>query len=183
MGSVRDEVRALYEGRANKKYGLTAVTQLQHALQSAALAEAAGEPPTMIVAALLHDVGHMIHDLGENPAETGIDDAHEVLGARWLAARFGAAVVEPVRLHVPAKRYLCAVDPAYLGVLSDDSLRSLALQGGPMTAEEVEAFRREPHLDAATRLRRIDDHAKDPRVATAPLEHYLGFVELVALDV
>ena len=181
MGSVRDEVRAIYEGRANRKYGLTAVTQLQHALQSAALAEQAGEPPSMIVAALLHDVGHMVHDLGENPAENGIDDAHEVIGARWLSARFGADVVEPVRLHVPAKRYLCAIDPAYLGVLSDDSLRSLELQGGPMTTEEVMAFSSEPHFEAATRLRRIDDHAKNPRVTTAPLEHYLGFVELVVL--
>jgi len=181
MPRIRDEVRSIYAERADKKYGLTDVTQLQHALQSAALAERDGEPASMIVAALLHDVGHMIHDLGENPAEVGIDDAHESIGARWLAARFGADVVEPVRLHVPAKRYLCAVDPSYAGILSDDSVRSLALQGGPMTAAEVAAFETEPYLDAATRLRRIDDLAKDPRVVTRTLDHYLSYVDDVAL--
>lgn len=181
MGSVHDDLVEIYEHRAHKRYGLTLVTQLQHALQAAANAEAAGEPPAMIVASLLHDVGHMIHDLGEDPAARGVDDTHEARGATWIAARFGAEVSEPVRLHVPAKRYLCAVEGHY-EKLSDDSRRSLALQGGPMTPGEAEAFRREPGADAAIRLRRYCDAAKDPAAASPPLEHFLSLIGPLARD-
>jgi predicted HD phosphohydrolase len=89
-----------------------------------------------VLACLLHDVGHMIHQLGDNPAARGVDDGHEQLGADWLAERFGAEVSEPVRLHVAAKRYLCTVEPDYLGKLAPDSVRSLELQGGLMCADE-----------------------------------------------
>ena len=175
--SIRDRLIDIYAHKANGRYGLSDVNQLQHALQSATLAEAAGEPATLVAAALLHDVGHMIHDMGEDPASHGVDDTHEELAAAWLAAYFGPEVTEPIRMHVPAKRYLCATDESYFGKLSDDSVRSLALQGGPMSADEVAQFRKVPHYDAAVRLRRYDDLAKDPAAVTPPFEHFLPAID------
>jgi phosphonate degradation associated HDIG domain protein len=174
---IRAAIEDIYAGRAQRRYGLSSVNQLQHALQSAALAEQNGEPASLIVAALLHDIGHMIHDLVEDPAAEGIDDSHEARGAAWLAAAFGPEVVEPVRLHVPAKRYLCATEADYFGRLSSDSVRSLVLQGGPMSADEVSAFNRLPYAAEAVRLRRIDDLAKDKNAITPPLAHYLEYVD------
>jgi phosphonate degradation associated HDIG domain protein len=178
--SLREELRRIYAGRATRRYGLSLVSQLQHALQSAARAERAGDPAALIVASLLHDIGHMIHDLGDDPAARGIDDVHEELGARWLAARFDAAVAEPVRLHVAAKRYLCAAEPDYFGRLSADSVRSLALQGGPMAPQEMAAFDWGPHAEAARRLRRYDEAAKDPKADTPGFEHFLRYVDACA---
>lgn len=177
MTGLRQDLLRVYAGRATRRYGLSAVSQLQHALQAAALAEAAGESPALILAALLHDVGHMIHELGEDPAARGIDDRHEEIGADWLARHFGPDVAEPVRLHVPAKRYLCAAEADYFGKLSPDSVRSLALQGGPMSADEVAAFDRDPHAEAAKRLRRYDEGAKDPNAATPDFEHFLRYAD------
>jgi phosphonate degradation associated HDIG domain protein len=174
---VRQEIVDIYRQKATARYGLSMVNQLQHALQSATLAEARAEPASLVAAALLHDLGHMIHELGEDPASGGIDDTHEERAAQWLSADFGPEVTEPIRLHVPAKRYLCAVDPFYFGKLSEDSVRSLALQGGPMSLAEVEAFRRQPHHDAAVRLRQIDDLAKDPAAVTPPFEHFLPAID------
>jgi [1-hydroxy-2-(trimethylamino)ethyl]phosphonate dioxygenase len=173
---LRQELLDIFVGRATRRYGLSAINQLQHALQAAALAEADDAPPATVLASLLHDVGHMIHDLGEDPASRGVDDVHEELGARWLAERFGPEVSEPVRLHVAAKRYLCAVEPDYFGKLSDDSVRSLGLQGGPMSADEIEAFRRHPQHAEAVRLRRYDEGAKDPNARTPDFDHYLRHV-------
>ena len=181
MTNVRDELLDIYNRRATGRYGLSAVNQQQHALQSAALAETQGEPAALIVAALVHDIGHMVHDLGEEAAKNGIDDLHEELGAQWLAPRFGPDVTEPVRLHVPAKRYLCAVDMSYFGKLSPDSVRSMALQGGPMSREEVRSFERLTHAEAAVRLRRIDEAAKDPNAITLPVEHFMQYVDVVLL--
>src|ERR1044071_4507992 len=137
---LRQELLDIFVGRATKRYGLSAINQLQHALQAAALAEKDEAPPATVLASLLHDVGHMIHHLGEDPAARGIDDVHEELGARWLAERFGPEVSEPVRLHVAAKRYLCTVESDYLGQLSPDSVRSLKLQGGTMSVKELDTF-------------------------------------------
>src|SRR6516162_5854323 len=133
FSTAKHEILRIYRERAGARYGLEEISQLEHALQTASLAEKQGESPAFIVAALLHDVGHMLDGLAENPAADGIDGLHERLGADWLAARLPAAVSEPVRLHVQAKRYLCAVDPGYAPQLAPDSVRSLALQGGPMT--------------------------------------------------
>lgn len=176
MSDLRRELLAIYAGRATRRYGLSDINQLQHALQSAAHAESDGCTPATVLAALLHDVGHMIHDLGEDPASAGIDDVHEELGAQWLAERFGPDVFEPVRLHVAAKRYLCATEPDYFGKLSEDSVRSLELQGGPMSAVEVAAFRKLPFHAEAVRLRRYDEAAKDPRASTPDFDHYLRHV-------
>ena len=138
--TARHEIVRIYAERARARYGLEDISQLEHALQTAFLAEKQGESPAFVVAALLHDVGHMLDGLAENPAAQGIDGAHEQLGADWLAARLPAAVSELVRLHVQAKRYLCANDPTYAAHLAPDSVRSLALQGGPMTADESARF-------------------------------------------
>jgi phosphonate degradation associated HDIG domain protein len=179
--AIRAEIIDIYSRKANGRYGLSSVSQLQHALQAAAMAEAEGEPPSLIVAALLHDVGHMIHHLGEDAASQGVDDVHEERAAAWLAAHFGPEVTEPIRLHVPAKRYLCATDPGYFSKLAEDSVRSLALQGGPMNPEEVAAFEALPHHDAAVRLRRLDDRAKDPGASTPGLEHFLPYLDAVLI--
>ncbi len=176
MPSICDEIRHIYEVRATKRYGLSDVDQQQHALQAATLAEANGETAAVITAALVHDIGHMIHDLGDNPAQAGIDDKHEALGAVWLEKHFGQDVTEPVRLHVPAKRYLCTVDPSYFGRLSADSVLSLDLQGGRMSAEEVKAFEADAHASAAIRLRKLDEAAKDPHMRTPPVAHFMQYV-------
>src|SRR4029079_17334869 len=173
---LRQELLEIFVGRATRRYGLSAINQLQHALQAAALAEADDAPPATVLASLLHDVGHMIHHRGEDPAARGLDDVHEELGARWLAERFGPEVSEPVRLHVAAKRYLCAVEPDYFGKLSPDSVRSLAVQGGPMSPAEIAGFRRNAMHGEAVRLRRYDEAAKDPSARTPDFDHFLRHV-------
>ncbi|UYN94709.1 MAG: phosphohydrolase [Enhydrobacter sp.] len=178
---LRRELLDIFVGRATRRYGLSEINQLQHALQAAALAEADDAPPAAVLASLLHDVGHMIHDLGDNPAARGVDDVHETLGADWLAGRFGPEVSEPVRLHVAAKRYLCTVESDYFGKLAPDSVRSLQLQGGLMSADEVEAFRRHPQHAAAVQLRRYDEAAKDPHATTPDFDHFLRHVEACRL--
>lgn len=179
---LRAELDEIYEVRAHGQYGLSQINQLMHAVQSASLAQSRQCAPALVVAALLHDVGHMVHDLGEHPAAEGIDDMHELVSAKWLERYFGAEVVEPVRLHVAAKRYLCAVEPTYNARLSKDSVESLALQGGPMSQTEVEAFEHQPYWQDAVTLRRIDDDAKDPRGAFPALASFWPMIEQVLLD-
>jgi [1-hydroxy-2-(trimethylamino)ethyl]phosphonate dioxygenase len=170
-------VLRLFEERGHAAYLGEPVSQLEHALQAAWAAEKAGAGSPLIAAALLHDVGHLLHHLPEDCAESGVDDRHEELGARWVRRHFGPAVSEPVRLHVPAKRYLCAAEPGYLDRLSPASVLSLKLQGGPLSSEEAEAFRRGPHFEAAVALRRWDEEAKVPGLATPPLEHFRPHLE------
>ncbi|SKA01979.1 phosphonate degradation operons associated HDIG domain protein [Enhydrobacter aerosaccus] len=180
--TLRQELLEIFVGRATRRYGLSDVNQLQHALQAAALAEADGASPATVLASLLHDVGHMIHQLGEDPAARGVDDVHEELGAKWLAQRFGPEVSEPVRLHVAAKRYLCTVEADYFSKLAPDSVRSLELQGGLMSPDEVDDFRALPHHAEAVRLRRYDEGAKDPQASTADFDHFLRHVEACRLQ-
>jgi [1-hydroxy-2-(trimethylamino)ethyl]phosphonate dioxygenase len=158
-----DRIFECFDRRGGDDYGSDRVRQIEHALQCAALAEEADAAPTLIAAALLHDIGHLIHDLGDGPAARGIDDRHEMLGRDWLASWFGAAVTEPVRLHVDAKRYLTATDPGYFAILSPGSLRSLSLQDGPFSAELADAFTALPYAVDAVRLRRWDEGAKMAR--------------------
>jgi phosphonate degradation associated HDIG domain protein len=166
----------IIEGKGHRLYGLSAVNQRAHALQAAWLAERAGCDPALVTACLLHDIGHMVHDLGEDPAKHGIDDKHEELGQAWLTRWFGPEVTEPVRLHVAAKRYLCAAEPDYFSSLSPDSVRSLALQGGPMSDAEVAEYRANPYAEAATTLRRFDEQAKVKDLATPPVAHFLRYI-------
>jgi phosphonate degradation associated HDIG domain protein len=170
-------VLRLFKERGDAAYLGEPVSQTEHALQTAWAAEQAGADAALVAAALLHDVGHLLHDLPEDCALAGIDDAHEERGGRWLARHFGPDVVEPVRLHVAAKRYLCATDPTYLGRLSEASRVSLRLQGGPFTPDEASTFRANPHAEAAVRLRRFDEEAKVPGLATPGLEHFRPCLE------
>jgi phosphonate degradation associated HDIG domain protein len=172
-----DFVMRLFKDKGDASYIGEPVSQTEHALQAAWSAEQAGASPALVAAALLHDIGHLLHNLPEDCAEHGIDDAHEELGARWLVKHFGPDVTEPVRLHVPAKRYLCSTDPDYQGQLSEASLLSLKLQGGPFTPEEVAEFRCNTHADAAVALRRHDDVAKIPGLSTPTLEHFRPILE------
>ncbi len=148
------------------------VTQLEHALQTAHHAKVDGAPPALVAAALLHDVGHMMQKVGENAADLGIDTRHEHISAGYLARAFGPEVTEPIRLHVAAKRYRVAVDPAYLARLSKASLQSLTLQGGPMSESEIEIFLADPAAQAALRLRGYDEAGKAPDVEVAGFETY-----------
>ncbi len=176
MSAILSEIQAILEGKAEGRYGLSHINQKQHALQAAWLAEKEGRGDALITASLLHDIGHMIHTLGENPAEAGVDDKHEELGHAWLVQHFGPEVTEPVRLHVAAKRFLCGTEPDYFAKLSPDSVTSLALQGGPMGAAEVAAFRANPHHAEAVILRRYDEQAKVKGLETPPVSHFMAAV-------
>ncbi|MET0333582.1 MAG: HD domain-containing protein [Rhizobacter sp.] len=149
------------------------VTALAHALQCAQLAEWAHADDTLVAAALLHDIGHFI-----TPVEGDTqDDSHELLARPALAHLFGPEVLEPIRLHVAAKRYLVVTDSAYFDSLSPASVHSLSLQGGPMDAEELARFEATPHAMQAVQLRRWDDLAKTPGLATPPLGYYLALLD------
>jgi len=169
---IIDEIFEAFAAHGDQLYIGEPVSMTEHMLQAAQAAEQDGAGPTLVAAALLHDFGHLIHDLPEDSAEHGIDTRHEEVGAAYLARYFVPAVVEPTRMHVAAKRYLCAVDPAYLGQLSPASILSLKLQGGPYTAEQARAFEALPFAAEAARLRRYDDAAKIAGGQTPNLEHY-----------
>lgn len=164
-------ILGIYRQHGHRHYGED-VTELQHALQSATLAQAANEPESLVVAALLHDFGHLLHHEGEDVASLGVDMAHERLGAERLAGWYGPEIVEPIGFHVAAKRYLCWANPNYLAGLSEASRLSLQLQGGPMTDEEAEHFQGETHFEAAIRLRRYDDLGKQPAMRTPTLDDF-----------
>lgn len=169
--AIVDRIEGLFVARGHRPYDgqrREPVTALAHALQCAQLAESAGAEPALVAAALLHDIGHLLAD-GSDDA----DDGHELRAVPFLAAAFGPAVVEPVRLHVRAKRYLVASDPAYAHGLTPASRHSLALQGGAMGADEMRAFVDHPYAQAALQLRRWDDAAKQPARATPPLGAFL----------
>jgi phosphonate degradation associated HDIG domain protein len=171
-----------FESNGAEAYLGEPVTLREHMLQSAAFAEAESAADTLVAAALLHDIGHLLHDGDEDAAEKGIDTYHEEVGFRFLERYFPPSVVDPVRLHVAAKRYLCAVDPSYPDELSPASILSLELQGGPMSPEETAAFEEEPHWREACRLRRWDDLGKEPGADVPPLEHYRPVLEAVAIS-
>lgn len=174
---VINKIFALYQERGHRQYGED-VTELQHALQCATFAARNNEPAHIVAACLLHDYGHLIHSLGEDIAEHGVDARHEDVGANQLAPLFGAEVVEPIRLHVAAKRYLCWKIPGYKKGLSEASQLSLQLQGGVMTEDEAQAFEQNPHGKAAARLRRYDDLGKFKDLPTPDLESYRSLLEV-----
>jgi phosphonate degradation associated HDIG domain protein len=167
-----DALFGLYTERGDTYYD-AAVTQTEHALQTAALAEAEDADEALVMAALLHDIGHLLVD--EHAGRTAFltsDAEHERVGARVLRRWFGTAVTGPIALHVPAKRYLVATDPHYAAALSDASVRSLAVQGGPMSSAEVTTFSQRRWARDACRIRRWDDRAKTAGVTSPPFEHY-----------
>ena len=169
---IVDDIMRLFARRGASAYHGEAVSQAEHALQAAELAEQEGAPDALVVAALLHDVGHLLDGQDEDLAHRGIDGRHEEAGSHWLARHFGPEVIEPIRLHVAAKRYLCAVDPAYRNGLSPASRLSLSVQGGPMGDEERTQFEANPYYRDAIRLRHWDDTAKVPGLEVPGLGHY-----------
>ena len=169
---VLDRMQALFADQGSAEYFGEEVTQAQHMLQAGALAEAAGAPGPLVAAALLHDLGHFHGETTGHDLMRGTDNRHSHTGADWLVQWFGPAVTEPVRLHVDAKRYLCAVEPGYAALLSPASVHTLAVQGGPMTPAEAERFAAHPSGADAVRLRRWDEQAKDPQAPTPGFEHF-----------
>lgn len=182
MSAVVDTIVERFRTAGDALYLGEPLTLSEHMLQAAWEAAADGAPDELVAAALLHDYGHLIHDLPEDSAEHGVDTRHEEVGFAFLSRHFPPELVEPVRLHVAAKRYLCAVDPAYGEELSPASRLSLELQGGPMDLAEVAAFEAGPHAEAAARLRRYDDLAKIPGREGPGVESYRGLLESFVRD-
>ena len=179
--SIPDIVH-LFETKGAAQYDGEPVTQLEHALQSAALAEQAGSGSALIAAALLHDLGHLLHDMPGSPTQEGVDDVHQYRCLPFLRGMFGAATLEPIRLHVDAKRYLCAREAGYLESLSPDSVRSLALQGGVFDAAQAQAFGALPYAQDAVALRRWDDLAKLADAQVPDLTHFVRHLEIAAAE-
>lgn len=178
--SVAEEVLSIYGRLGAGAYFGERVSMLEHGLQAAHFARTQQTADTLVIAALLHDVGHLLEAV---PAaiEDWISDArHEETGARWLAQRFEAAVSEPVRLHVSAKRYLCATDPHYFAQLSPASVHTLKLQGGAMTPGEIARFEAEPYHREAVVVRRCDDQGKVAGLKTPALRDYAGLMNALA---
>lgn len=174
-----EAVLELLASRGGDSYFGEPVTVLEHCLQAAHFAVADGCSNELVVAALLHDVGHLLHEAGEDVADHGIDTQHEELAVRLLGAHLPGSVTEPIRLHVAAKRYLCFADAAYLAELSPSSVVSLGLQGGPMSEAEAAAFLAGPYaLDSVT-LRQYDDTAKIEGLEVAGLATYRHYVRSV----
>ena len=170
-------IRLLFDRGGGRMYAGEPVTQLEHALQTAHSAERAGADAALVTAALLHDLGHLLNDQGETPTARGIDDVHQYAALPFLRPLFDDEVLEPIRLHVDAKRYLCATEPGYYDALSADSKRSLALQGGPYDQAAAAAFAAQPGASRAIALRRWDDAAKIAGVVTPQFEHFTSIME------
>jgi phosphonate degradation associated HDIG domain protein len=174
--TVMDEIDAIFLKRGHDTYG-ESISVTEHSLQAAHFAKEAAASPALIVAALLHDVGHLIDHVPRDIADWTRDAQHECLGSLWLSRRFPPEVFEPVRLHVSAKRYLLATDPAYFTQLSPASVVTLKLQGGPMTADEVAAFETEAFHEDAVRLRRWDDAGKVAGLETCGFGDYRALID------
>lgn len=177
MTDAVDEILELYAARGACAYVGEPVSSLAHALQAAHFAIQDRAPAPLVAAALLHDVGHLLDPVPEDLADWQVDARHELTGSRWLARRFRSEVTDPVRLHVAAKRYLCATSPRYAATLSPASVATLALQGGPMSEDEQQRFRIEPGFREALRVRLWDDRAKVEDLAVAPLADYRALLE------
>jgi phosphonate degradation associated HDIG domain protein len=167
------DIALLFARRGSEQYSGEPVTQLEHALQTAHMAEQSGASDTLIAASLLHDLGHLLNDQGETPSLRGIDDTHQYYALPFLRGLFPDAVLDAIKLHVDAKRYLCHMRPEYHAKLSDDSKRSLQLQGGVFDADQAAAFIALPAARDAVLLRQWDDLAKQPDWRTPSLAHFL----------
>ncbi|MEQ8355425.1 MAG: HD domain-containing protein [Kiloniellaceae bacterium] len=178
-GNIVAFIADIFGRRGADSYLGEEVTMSEHMLQAALLAETAQAGDEIVAAALLHDIGHYTSEFPEDAQDRGIDNRHNEAGAAVLAPYFPRIVIDCVRHHVPAKRYLCATDPAYFSRLSSASVHTLKLQGGPMSADEVAAFRKNPNLEAALRVRIWDDEAKVPGRTTPPFAYYAPLLQRV----
>lgn len=179
--TLTDEILAIFHKRGGDAYFGESVSTTEHSLQAAFFAQAAAAPPGLIVAALLHDIGHLVVEVPNDLEDWTEDARHEQVGGRWLAQRFRPEVSEPVRLHVPAKRYLLATDAGYFAKLSPASIITLKLQGGPMAAHEVDQFETEPFYKDAVRVRQWDDQGKVAGLKTPGLSDYRALIEALAI--
>jgi phosphonate degradation associated HDIG domain protein len=178
--TIVDFIADIFRRRGAEAYLGEAVSMSEHMRQAAHLAEREGAEEALIAAALLHDIGHFTNEFPEDYIAQRVDNLHEEAGARVLEAFFPPQVVEPVRHHVAAKRYLCKREPSYFATLSPASVKTLELQGGPMSEAEARAFEQHPHLQAIVRVRRWDEAAKAPDRPTPPFEHYAPLLRRVA---
>ena len=168
------DIELLFARHGANQYSGEPVTQLEHALQTAHLAEQSGADDALVTACLLHDLGHLLNDQGETPSLRGIDDTHQYFALPFLRGLFDDSVLDAIKLHVDAKRYLCHANLAYYAKLSEDSKRSLALQGGVFDADEAVRFLGQAGARDAVMLRQWDDLAKQDGLATPSLAHFLG---------
>ena len=179
------DIGQLFARRGSAQYSGEPVTQLEHALQTAHLAEQSDASDELVTACLLHDLGHLLNeqrlDLNDTPSLRGIDDTHQYVAMPFLRGLLPATTLDAIKLHVDAKRYLCFANAAYFDRLSDDSKRSLALQGGMFEAAQAEAFLAQPGARDAVLLRQWDDLAKQPDWRTPSLAHFLGRAARCAL--
>ena len=175
--SIVDDLIALYADKGRSQYGGEPVSQLEHALQSAALAEAEGAGEALVAAALLHDAGPLVDRHADGAAEAGIDRQHEDIAAGYLSRWFVPEVIEPIRRHVAAKRCLVTTERGYFETLSEASVLSLKLQGGAFSTGEARLFLALPGAEDALRLRKWDDLAKVPDAKTPGLAHYRRHLE------
>ena len=175
--NIIDSILDMFAQRGAWEYMGEAVSMSQHMEQSAACAVADGAPDSLVIAALLHDIGHFVGDHPIEALENGIDNNHEEVGARYLEPCFPSSVTEPIRLHVAAKRYLCATDDGYQGRLSAASVNSLMVQGGPMNTAELEQFESGPHYKDAVKLRLYDDDGKVAGLTIKTVTGYRGVLE------
>ena len=174
MALSLDDIAQLFSSHGARMYSGEPVSQLLHALQTAFLAEQAGADDELVTASLLHDLGHMLNDQGETPTMRGLDDTHQYFALPFLRDLFSDRVLDAIKLHVDAKRYLCRINPGYWAALSADSKRSLELQGGIFGEEECAVFRANPGASDAIKLRQWDDDAKQPDLSTPDLAHFLS---------
>ena len=175
------DIEHLYRQHGDEQYSGEPVSQIEHALQCAALAEAEGADDELVTAAFLHDLGHLLHDLGETPSARGIDDVHQYRVLPFLRGVFSERVLGAIAMHVDAKRYLCATRSEYYGALSEDSRRSLKLQGGVFDAGQAQQFISTPGAFEAVRVRLWDDRAKIAGFATPDLDHVMQRMRRCAL--
>lgn len=180
--NTAEEILAIFQKQGSSAYYGESVSMTEHALQAAYFAQVDAAPPALILAALLHDIGHLIDDVPSDIGAWTLDAHHEQVGGTWLARRFGAEVSEPVRLHVPAKRYLLGVDPEYFAKLSPASIVTLKLQGGAMGAQEIARFEAEHFHKDAVRVRQWDDQGKVAGLKTPGLSDYRPLIEKLAVQ-
>jgi phosphonate degradation associated HDIG domain protein len=174
MALTLENIAELFSIHGERMYSGEPVTQLQHALQTASLAEHAGADDDLVTACLLHDLGHMLNDQGETPTLRGLDDTHQYYALPFLRGLLPDRVLDAIKLHVDAKRYLCGTRPEYWAALSEDSKRSLALQGGIYSATQCAEFITQSGASDAIKLRLWDDQAKQPHMVTPTIAHFLG---------
>lgn len=173
---IVEEILAAFAACGHMDYGEN-ISMQEHMLQAACIAEQKGEDVAVIVATLLHDYGHLVCNMPNNTFLDGVNNYHEEVGAKALEQWFGEEIVGAVRLHVDAKRYLCAATPTYMDKLSAASITTLGVQGGPMNDEEMAAFREKSGHQIALKVRVYDDMGKEPQMQRPDLVHYVPMLK------